>query len=158
MIDGAAGTGKTVLAMEIAKRRCEAGERVVLLCSNPYLSLRFEKWAETLLTDNGGKVVVGTPTTLPFKVFRENNTLSNKHRQRLKKWPKIEGTLKFGYLDDEWQPFIDETIKDLEQGGIFNYLIVDEAQNLCDEVVSEANGCTAERRVSRRVLEHVRRF
>ncbi|MCY3551414.1 MAG: nuclease-related domain-containing protein [Candidatus Poribacteria bacterium] len=48
VITGAAGTGKTVLAMELAKRRWGTGETVALLCSNPYLSRRFERWAETL--------------------------------------------------------------------------------------------------------------
>lgn len=134
VIDGAAGTGKTVLAMELASERCEKGESVALLCSNPNLSRRFERWAEILPVDNGGKVVAGTPAALPFGVFQENSTLSNKHRQRLEKSPRLEESLKLGYLDDEWYPFIDETVEDLEQRGIFDYLIVDEAQNLCDEV------------------------
>jgi hypothetical protein len=134
VIDGAAGTGKTVLAMELARQRCEDGERVALLCSNPNLSRRFERWTETLPADNGGKVVAGTPATLPLGVFRENSALLNKHRQRLDKWPELEESLKLGYLDNDWHPFISETVKDLEQTGLFDYLIVDEAQNLCDEV------------------------
>ena len=134
VIDGAAGTGKTVLAMELGKQRCEEGESVALLCSNLNLIRRFEKWSETLPVDNGGKVVAGTPATLPLEVFRDNNTLLNKHRQRLKRWPALEESLKLGYLDNDWDPFIDEIVEDLEQTGIFDYLIVDEAQNLCDEV------------------------
>ena len=43
VINGAAGTGKTVLAMELARERCEKGESVALLCSNPNLSRRFER-------------------------------------------------------------------------------------------------------------------
>ena len=134
VIDGAAGTGKTVLAMELAKQRCEEGESVALLCSNPNLSRRFERWSETLPVDNGGQVVPGTPATLPFGVFQENSTLSNKHRQRLEKSPELEESLKLGYLDNGWHPFIDEIVTDLGRTGIFDYLIVDEAQNLCDEV------------------------
>ena len=151
VVDGAAGTGKTVLAIEIARQRCEAGETIGLLCSNPYLSQRFEKWAETLPSDNGGKVIVGTPAKLPFWAFRENDRLTSKHQQRLDdsklgnstdlegspKSTDLEGSLKFGYLDKGWQQFIDATIEDLktlEQVPVFDYLIVDEAQNLCDEV------------------------
>lgn len=134
VIDGAAGTGKTVLAMELARQRCEEGESVALLCSNFNLSRRFERWAEMLPTDNGGEVVAGTPATLPFGVFRENNTLSNKHGQRLERWSELEESLKLGYLDNGWHPFIDEIIGDLGPEDIFDYLIVDEAQNLCDEV------------------------
>lgn len=137
VVDGAAGTGKTVLAIEIARQRCEAGETVGLLCSNPYLSQRFEKWAETLYSPNGGKVIAGTPAKLPSWAFRENDRLTSKHQQRLDGSPYLEGSLKLGYLDDGWQQFIAETIEDLntlEQGPVFDYLIVDEAQNLCDEM------------------------
>ena len=135
VIDGAAGTGKTVLAMELARQRCEEGETVALLCSNPYLSYRFDSWTKTLPKNSGGRVVAGTPATLPSWAFRANNALKNKHQQRLDNSPKLEASLKRGYhLDDKWPSFIDETIEDLGAGGVFDYLIVDEAQNLCDEM------------------------
>ena len=137
VVDGAAGTGKTVLAIEIARQRCELGETVGLLCSNPYLSQRFEKWADTLPGDNGGKVIVGTPATLPSRVFEENQDIAAKHQQRLDDSSDIEGSLKLGYLDNGWQQFIAETIKDLntlQQRQVLDYLIVDEAQNLCDKM------------------------
>ena len=77
VIDGAAGTGKTVLAMESARQRCEQdGDTVAILCSNPLLSSRFEQWAETLSAEQGGRVQwpeprhrcwpALLPTTLPF--------------------------------------------------------------------------------------------
>lgn len=132
VIDGAAGTGKTVLAMELAKQRCEEGKSVALLCSNPYLSLRFMKWANTLSSESGGRIMAGTPATLPSIIFSEDNELLAMHLQRLKNSPRLEQTLKLGYLDDGWQQFIEDTVEDLEQD--FDYLIVDEAQNLCNEV------------------------
>lgn len=134
--NGAAGTGKTVLAMELAKLRCEAGETVALLCSNPNLSHRFERWAKELSADKTktGEIVAGTPATLPSWIFKEDSTSLERHKQRLDEFPELEKSLKFGYLDDKWYSFVDETVKDLGQGGIFDYLIVDEAQNLCDEV------------------------
>ena len=84
IIDGAAGTGKTVLAKELARRLCEdEGNAVAFLCSNPvFVKHDLDEWTQTLNTDNGGKVIVGTPDTLP-------------------------------------------------QDGIFDYLVIDEAQNLC---------------------------
>ena len=141
VIDGAAGTGKTVLAMELARQRCEAGENVALLCSNPNLSNRFERWAEKLSKNNKeGTITVGTPATLPSSVFRNqalfgyDQTLKNRHMQRVKDSSQLERTLKEGSLLGEWEQFIQDTISDLGQGGIFDYLVVDEAQNLCEEV------------------------
>ena len=90
VITGAAGTGKTVLAMDLAKQRCEEnGKKVALLCSNPYLSSRFERWSRTLSNDSGGTVVAGT--------LEEFSTFGRKKQEK------------------------------------FDYLIVDEAQNLCDK-------------------------
>ena len=90
VIDGAAGTGKTVLALELARHRCEEiGDKVALICSNPYLSSRFERWAKTLPEQKGGTVVAGT--------LEDFSTSDSKKREK------------------------------------FDYLIVDEAQNLCDE-------------------------
>ena len=135
VIDGAAGTGKTVLAMELARQRCELGETVALLCSNPNLSDRFDRWARTLPKDNGGRVVASTPATLPFWAFRNDDVLKNRHRKRIANSPELEESLKRGYrLDDKWPSFIDETVEELGAGGVFDYLIVDEAQNLCDEM------------------------
>ena len=95
VIDGAAGTGKTVLALELARQRYEEkgeekkGEKVALICSNPYLSSRFERWAKTLSDQKGGTVVTGT--------LEDFSTLNSQKQEK------------------------------------FDYLIVDEAQNLCDE-------------------------
>lgn len=86
IIDGAAGTGKTVLAKELARRLCEdEGKSVAFLCSNPvFVKHDLDEWTPTLNTDNGGKVIVGTPDTLP-------------------------------------------------QDDVFDYLVIDEAQNLCSD-------------------------
>ena len=135
LIDGAAGTGKTVLAMELARRRCEAGERVALLCGNPILSRRFDRWVHTLPGDGGGVVEAGTPATLPLRAFRGAYALIESHRRRLDASPGLEDSLKpsYAYSDAQWELFIGATIEDVPSGGIFDYLIVDEAQNLCEE-------------------------
>ena len=132
VIDGAAGTGKTVLAMELARQQCEEGKNVAMLCSNPYLSHRFMKWAETLSNERSGRIVAGTPATLPSIIFSKDSELLAMHSQRLMDSPQLEQTLKLGYLDNGWQQFIEDTVEDLDQD--FDYLIVDEAQNLCNEV------------------------
>lgn len=135
VIDGAAGTGKTVLAMELAKQRCDEGEIVALLCSNRNLSERFDAWAGNFW----GAIVAGTPATLPLRAFSEDSvfadpTFAEKHQRRLENSPNLEGSLKSGYLDDQWEQFVEDTVENLSKKGIFDYLIVDEAQNLCDPV------------------------
>lgn len=139
VIDGAAGTGKTVLAMELARQLCESGKKVAMMCSNPYLSSRFKLWTRTLPDDNGGSVVAGTPATLPLEALGANETLRDKHQERLDVSPELNKSPRPASLNnDEWGDFIEETIQDLGQGEVsFDYLIVDEAQNLCDEVFLE---------------------
>ena len=136
-INGAAGTGKTVLAMELAKSRCEDGKTVALLCSNPNLIRHLEPWAKKISDDSskGGKIVAGTPATLPSYIFKEkkDHDSLNRHQQKLVDSPKLENSLRFGYSYPAWSSFVDETVKDLGQGGFFDYLVVDEAQNLCDD-------------------------
>ena len=134
VVDGAAGTGKTVLAMELAKRRCKMGETVALLCSNPILSHRFDIWASTLPRTENGEVVAGTPASLTSWIFRSDNTLFQKYQHKLESSPTLEESLKRGYLSREWIPFIYDAIEDLGQRGVFDYLIVDETQNMCDKV------------------------
>ena len=132
VVDGAAGTGKTVLAMELAKRRYEAGESVALLCSNPNLSARFERWVETLPKEGGGRIVTGTPATLPLKIL--SGEARDRHQRRLDESPDLEGMLRRGFLASEWESFVGDTVADLADVELFDYLVVDEAQNLCDEV------------------------
>ena len=136
VIDGPAGTGKTILAMELARQRYEAGESVALLCSNSNLSKRFARWAEqSLSSEMGGRIVAGTPTTLPLEALNHNIDLQDRHHNRMSSFLHLEGSLKRGSLDPEWEDFVDETVEDLKAGNVgFDYLIVDEAQNLCDEV------------------------
>ena len=136
VIDGAAGTGKTVLALELARRRCEEdGKNVAFMCSNSVLVSRFERWARTLSADKGGSVSVGTPATLPLRAFELAGSEDDQimHELRIEEAEGIEDSLKFGYTPSDWTSFIRETVADLPPDGVFDYLVVDEAQNLCDE-------------------------
>lgn len=133
LIDGAAGTGKTVVAQELAKVRCEAGDAVGMLCSNPLLSRRVENWAANLSDESAGTAAVGTPATLPGRAFKDDPERAERHRRRLANSPDLEGSLKVGYPVSKWTSFIDDTVADLGDEGAFDYLVVDEAQNLCDD-------------------------
>ena len=136
VIDGAAGTGKTVLAMESARQRCEQdGETVAILCSNPLLSSRFEQWAETLSAEQGGRVMAGTPASLLARAFADDPAFLSRHQQRLDALPNLERALKWGDLDNGWRGFVENTLQELEgKPAVFDYLVIDEAQNLCDDV------------------------
>lgn len=144
VIAGAAGTGKTILAMELAKRRAEKHrETVALMCSNAILSGRFKKWATEISKDVEGKIVAGTPATLLLSVFEDNDDLKNKYKEILKPPPSnnseeipsnnLEETLRLGAIDNGWYHFIRDAVDDLrknELSNYFDYLIVDEVQNL----------------------------
>ena len=136
VIDGAAGTGKTVLAMESVRQRCEQdGDTVALLCSNPLLSSRFEQWAETLSAEQGGRVLAGTPASLLARAFADDPAFLARHQQRLADFPNLERALKWGDLDNGWNGFVEDTLQEMEgKPAVFDYLVIDEAQNLCDEV------------------------
>ena len=133
VIAGAAGTGKTVLAMELAKRRTEKHkETVALMCSNAILSGRFKKWATEISKDVEGKIVAGTPATLLLSVFEDNDDLKSKYTEILKD-SKLEETLRLGAIDNGWYHFIRDAVDDLranKRSNYFDYLIVDEVQNL----------------------------
>ncbi len=136
VIDGAAGTGKTVLAMESVRQRCEQdGDIVAILCSNPLLSSRFEQWAETLSAEQGGRVMAGTPASLLARAFADDPAFLARHQQRLDALPNLERALKWGDLDNGWMDFVENTLKELEgKPAVFDYLVIDEAQNLYDDV------------------------
>ena len=136
VIDGAAGTGKTVLAMESARQRCEQdGDTVAILCSNPLLSSRFEQWAETLSAERGGRAMAGTPASLLARAFADDPAFLARHQQRLDALPNLERALKWGDLDNGWMDFVENTLKELEgKPAVFDYLVIDEAQNLYDDV------------------------
>ena len=135
IIDGAAGTGKTVLAKELARRLCEdEGKAVAFLCSNSvFVRHDLDAWARTVSASNGGAIAIGTPATLPLHAFKDNEAARRRHEQRLASSPDVEGTLKLGDIHEGWRAFIDDTLQDLPQDGVFDYLVIDEAQNLCAE-------------------------
>ena len=136
VINGAAGTGKTVLALETVRRLCEdEGKTVALLCSNPLLSSRFDRWAETISAEQGGRVLSGTPASLLARAFADDPAFLARHQQRLDALPNLERALKWGDLDNGWNGFVENTLRELEgKPAVFDYLVIDEAQNLYDDV------------------------
>ena len=71
IIDGAAGSGKTVLALESARRAARKGDRVLVVCYNRLLADRLrEKLAEEFASD---RIVVASLHQLFFRLINESS-------------------------------------------------------------------------------------
>jgi len=64
IFDGAAGTGKTLLALETARRSVESGKKIILLCRNRYLGNYLNK----VLGEHKNIVFCGTYHALMMKI------------------------------------------------------------------------------------------
>ena len=137
VIDGAAGTGKTVVAMELARQRCEEDDETVgFMCSNRYLSQRCSAWSEILATANGGRVVVGAPASIVSAAYPGDQALQERLQRLQDDSELLTSSLRRGALAEGWGDFVDATDKIITEHSlqpVFDTLIVDEAQNLCDE-------------------------
>ena len=72
-----------------------------------------------------------------LSVFEDNDDLKKKYSKILDESPNLEETLRLGAIDNGWHHFVRDTINDLREkqlSNYFDYLIVDEAQNLFDKV------------------------
>ncbi|MFE2037837.1 NERD domain-containing protein [Streptomyces scopuliridis] len=110
IIKGAAGTGKTFIALEAAQRYAAEGSRVLLCCFNKLLG----KWLKEMTSGNPG-ITAGhfhryMSGLVPGKHFRESSNNTNFFEEELPE-------LALAQLLDEPDP-------------PFNILIIDEAQDL----------------------------
>lgn len=115
LIQGGAGTGKTVMAMEIAKREIEAGKKVAFFCYNKKLAANLESSLKSAFPDSK-KIFVGglhkylaEATGVEFPAGRED--LNRYFREEL----PMEFLIRNEDLDEEKK---------------FDCLILDEAQDL----------------------------
>ncbi len=115
LIRGGAGTGKTVMALEIAKREIEAGKKVAFFCYNKRLGANLESSLKSAVPDCEELVVGGfhkylaESTGVEFPTGRED--LNRYFREEL----PIEFLIRNEGLDEEKK---------------FDCLILDEAQDL----------------------------
>lgn len=123
LVTGAAGTGKTVLAMEFARREVLSGKKVLFVCYNKLLS----GWLYKEINDGGeGSVTVSTLHSL-MKNYIKQSTLYDEFINACK-GSTNEDIFKNIY------PMYSE-LAFMEVGEQFDVLIIDEAQDL----ISEAN-------------------
>ena len=115
IVDGGAGTGKSYIAMELARRKAETGERVALLCFNQL----FGHWVEERMAQIEPQLpnlVVGRA----IQVLMEMAGIVLPNNPDTKYW------------DFELPALIEEKMTDPEFHAIanFDYLVIDEAQDI----------------------------
>jgi hypothetical protein len=115
VIQGAAGTGKTLMAMETARRAAERGNRVGLLCFNQLVGDWMKRQTEQIMPAAPG-LIVG----------RAIRVMADLAGVTIPRDPPL------GYWDNELPDRIQErlTDPDFDATASFDYLVIDEAQDL----------------------------
>lgn len=136
MVDGPAGTGKTVLAMELARRRHAAGQRVALICHSPNM----QTWLSRQSLPQDIEVILSCPWVWPETLieilFHHDSLRRNRYMLKCRSvdHPSIATV----------EGLVDEIVNEYRiTGGIplFDYLVVDEAQFMssqCDLKLMDA--------------------
>ena len=115
VVYGGAGTGKTLVAMEVARRAAEAGHRVGLLCFNQLVG----DWMRHRMDEL-------TPTLPNLIVGRAVQVMAQLTNLEIPKSPPQE------FWDIELPNKLEERLTDLDfkATAAFDYVVVDEAQDI----------------------------
>lgn len=119
LVEGAAGTGKTVLGLEYARRAARDGERVILLCFNRLLG---DWFAAQLSDDVDTKSVIAGSFHRLLREIIVNSSYANEFKEH-------ETSFDAQTVFTESYPFFGELAL-TEQGAQADVLVVDEAQDL----------------------------
>lgn len=114
-VSGAAGTGKTLISMEVARRAAETGKRVGLLCFNQLVGAWMKEQADH-----------ASPALPNLIVGRSIRIMAEMAGIRIADNPSP------GYWESELPELIEERLTDPDIGSVasFDYLVLDEAQDL----------------------------
>jgi hypothetical protein len=113
LVKGGAGTGKSLIGIEIAKRKAESGLRVAYLCYNRLIG----KWAESeLKQSNLPNIVAGSIYSILLKISDITPPLGSDTTW----WNEMAPTL------------IEDKLTSPEIGSLanFDYVVIDEAQDI----------------------------
>ena len=124
LFEGAAGTGKTLLALEYARRASGNGSTVALLCFNRLLGA----WLQEQTKNSG--IVAGTWHGIVRRLIMKSG--SAKEFQEDERKAHQDGDTKA--LFTETFPFYAELALE-ELGASFDIIVMDEAQDLCRQHV-----------------------
>jgi hypothetical protein len=122
LVEGAAGTGKTSLALEYAQRANADGKKVVLLCFNRLLGDWFAEQVATQRSET--TLLAGSFHRLLREIILRSSYSDDFRRQ--------EADANASVVFDELYPFFGELAL-MEVGDQADVLIVDEAQDLLTE-------------------------
>jgi len=115
LFQGAAGTGKTLLALEVARRAVQSDKRVIVLCRNRYLS----NFLRSSLGEHENIVFCGTYHALMLKMTGYRSSADSG-----------------SWFDSELPERTIELLLEQPPGAFeFDVLVVDEAQDLASENV-----------------------
>ena len=131
LFEGAAGTGKTLLALEYARRVNRTGLKVLLVCFNRLLG---EKLQEQM---TGTGVTAGTWHGITRKLILESSAADEFMEKERAALEEGDTTALFGEL----YPFYGEMALE-ELGTSFEVLVMDEAQDLCNQRVLDVLNLT----------------
>ena len=125
---GAAGTGKTLLAVEYARRAALQGDKVLLVCFNRLLA----RWLQRV-TNDVENIKADTWHEVA-RCFILGSALKDEFRESENQAKRTDG---WGNLfQNEYPSYaelaVDEYVE--ERGSPFDVLVVDEAQDILDEV------------------------
>ena len=121
--EGAAGTGKTLLALEYSRRAAQAGLKVLTVCYNRLLGEWLQRQSTQVAT---AKIEAGTWHSVVRSLILKSDVageFTGRERQAFD-----NGDV--GQLFNELYPFYSEMALE-ELGTPFDVLVVDEAQDLC---------------------------
>ena len=115
VVSGGAGTGKTLIAMEVARRAAEKGRRVALLCFNQLVGDWMRQRMEQV-----------TPPLPGFVVGRAIRVMAEMKGIQIPEEPSQE------FWDVELLQKLEErlTDPDFKAAAAFDYLVLDEAQDI----------------------------
>ena len=124
LFEGAAGTGKTLLALEYARRASDNGLKVALLCFNRLLG----EWLQQQTRGTG--VAAGTWHRIVRRLILESSIANDFQEEERKALQSGDTRALFA----ETYPFYGELALE-ELGTSFDVLVMDEAQDLCSQPI-----------------------